>query len=119
MLVLRLVEQAEAALPNECVGFIVRKGPRCFILPLPALATPSRVYVHPDVLLDAAMALDCGGVELVATYHSHPDGTAEPSSNDNLFSAWSYTHVLLYRSAGQWATQIYAWSSSDAATADS
>ncbi|WAH44268.1 Mov34/MPN/PAD-1 family protein [Alicyclobacillus fastidiosus] len=118
-LVLRLAEQAEAALPNECVGFIVRKGPRCFILPIPAIATQSRVYVHPQVLLDAAMALDCGGAELVATYHSHPDGTAAPSSNDNLFSAWSRTHVLLYRSAGHWATQVYVWSSPDCNTFDS
>ncbi|WP_206915412.1 Mov34/MPN/PAD-1 family protein [Alicyclobacillus suci] len=105
-----LKQQAAFAWPNECVGFIVQTDLRWFVMPLPAQSGPQYVFVEPSTLLCAAEALDAAHVQVVAVYHSHPDGHACLSAADYQFSAWARTHFLLVRVDEGWHIQMFRWS---------
>lgn len=86
---------AKSMLPNECVGFIVKRSSELWVLPLPAKASIRHVQVSPQVIIDTAYALAEAGFQIVAAYHSHPGGQDRLSPLDDGFALWSHTHILL------------------------
>jgi len=80
-----ILEQAQAALPHECVGLIVGNSwetARALALRNVAKRPEAAYLAEPLMLLNALKALDDSGEALLAIYHSHPQGPATPSVID-------------------------------------
>ena len=84
----QLAAEARAAYPRECCGLIegVRAGDVIEALalhPTRNLATASdRFEIDPAEHIRLLRALRGTGRDIVGCYHSHPDGTPEPSPRD-------------------------------------
>ncbi len=66
----QIAAQAEAAYPNECCGFVIRRGQHARVFPVRNMSVNPRTEFHgaPE---DIAAAEDEG--ELLMAYHSHPN----------------------------------------------
>ena len=90
---------ARAAAPAECVGFLA--GREAFaataLFPLRNVAeSPERRYLaDPGGVARALKAIDADGLVLVAIYHSHPRGGAEPSRADLAGAAWDVPYLIV------------------------
>ena len=74
--------------PNECVGLVAgRDGEARRVHPaVNAAASPLRFEVDGPALWRLLDAIETGGDELQAIYHSHPRSEAYPSQTDVNFS---------------------------------
>ena len=107
---------AEAA-PEECCGFLLGRsadggGTRAEAV-LPArneapAARSTRFLISPEAVLLARRRARELGFDVVGYYHSHPDGTAEPSSHD-LEHAWPATSYLIVPAAAGVAGEPRSW----------
>lgn len=79
-----MVAHAREDLPNECCGMIGgRDGEATRVVPVEnAAASPLRYEMDPQGQYDALKAIEDGGDELVAIYHSHTRSAAYPSQTD-------------------------------------
>lgn len=87
-----MLVQARAELPNECCGFLAggfegegknRVGRATRILPLiNELASPVEYQAESKSLFRAHREMDQAGLEVLATYHSHPTSAPIPSKKD-------------------------------------
>jgi proteasome lid subunit RPN8/RPN11 len=79
-----IVDHARACSPQEGCGFLVgRSGSVDRFVPAPnILQSASAFEVDPVFLFDLFRGLRSSGEELVAIYHSHPNGPAIPSQRD-------------------------------------
>lgn len=67
--------------PRECCGVVVKEGGALVVRPLVNVSpTPTRAF-----LLSARDTMRLDDDEVVAVYHSHPDGLPLPSSEDRAF----------------------------------
>jgi len=87
----QLKAHAERVYPEECVGAVVRNASG-------ALEVREFQNVSPEprrrFLLSARDTLVLAQEDLVAIYHSHPDGSDQPSPED-LAQAWEGTWILV------------------------
>jgi proteasome lid subunit RPN8/RPN11 len=85
---IRIEEQARAAFPGECCGLmegICGDGAARALTLHPArnvAARHDRFEIHPEDHFAALKAARAGGHSLIGCYHSHPNGTPEPSATD-------------------------------------
>jgi [CysO sulfur-carrier protein]-S-L-cysteine hydrolase len=79
-----MVAHAREDLPNECCGMIGgRDGEATRVVRVEnAAASPLRYEMDPQGQYDALKAIEDGGEELVAIYHSHTRSPAYPSQTD-------------------------------------
>ena len=81
-----LLEEATRAHPQECCGLLLGQGARIDRV-VPAANVhpdPERHFeIDPATLIAAHRAERAGGRKLLGYYHSHPNGRAEPSAEDN------------------------------------
>jgi desampylase len=98
---LRLRMAALRALPHECCGALLGCGGRTAevrrVLRVPNRAPDPRgaYLILPEAVLRIESAATRAGFELLGFFHSHPDGSAEPSRRD-LASAWpGYLYVIV------------------------
>ncbi len=81
-----ILAHARAELPNEACGLLsgsLVDGPATTFHPARnAEASPLRYNVHPDDLVRITFAIEDGGEELVAIFHSHTLSPAVPSATD-------------------------------------
>ena len=90
----RIVDEAEAAYPGECCGLLVGQSRPAGETEI-ARTVPSRnrgkqrdrFEIDPALWVDLTRALHGGPARVVGLYHSHPDGSAQPSAID-LAAAW-------------------------------
>ena len=77
-------EHAIARLPEEACGVLAGRNGRCAsVIPLVnALHSPTRYAVAPEDLFDVLTTLNEKSWELLAIFHSHPQGEARPSATD-------------------------------------
>lgn len=87
--------------PRECVGALggrVAEGAAeaLALYPLANVSPdPERTYLaDPGHLLRALRAMEAGGLALVALYHSHPRGPAQPSVTDRRLAAYPVPYVI-------------------------
>lgn len=67
--------------PRECCGVVVREAGALQVRPLVNTSpTPTRAF-----LLSARDTMQLDADDLVAVYHSHPDGLPLPSGEDRAF----------------------------------
>jgi len=81
-----ILAHARAELPNEACGLLsgsLADGRATTFHPARnAEASPLRYNVHPDDLVRITFAIEDGGEELVAIFHSHTLSPAVPSATD-------------------------------------
>jgi proteasome lid subunit RPN8/RPN11 len=90
--------------PNEGVGLWVGHGGRVErIVPLPNLhEQPLSAYnADPQALIGALRGLEREGLELVAIYHSHPQGPPRPSQTDRSRAFWRVPYVIFALETGE------------------
>ena len=87
----QMADAAEAAYPAECCGLVIGRGKGQLIrvtrvVPVPNLMadTTDRFELDPAVRLQVERELRETGTKdrIVGHYHSHTDGTADPSATD-------------------------------------
>ena len=80
----QIVQHARTALPQEGCGLLTgRDGAATRFLPMTNLLQSATSYeMEPAELISAIRSLRVTGDSLLAIYHSHPRGPAEPSSRD-------------------------------------
>ena len=85
---------ASANLPEEACGLIGGVQGRAVIaLPITnELHSPVRFRMHPGEQLQAFLQFEKQGLDLLAIYHSHPDGPPHPSPTDT--EEFTYPGVL-------------------------
>jgi proteasome lid subunit RPN8/RPN11 len=94
----QLLIQASEASPLEIVGMLVGKDKKISqILPLQNIAvSPQTEFVaDPEGVLHALKHIRTQDLELVAFYHSHPNGPAKPSKTDVLQAKWDVPMLIL------------------------
>lgn len=81
-----MLSHARAELPNEACGLLAgdrRAGTATsFHAARNEHASPWRFSVHPEDLVRLVVGFETSGVDLVAVFHSHVSGPAEPSATD-------------------------------------
>jgi proteasome lid subunit RPN8/RPN11 len=83
-LVEELIVHARDELPNECCGMVGgTDGGASVVIPVVnSAASPLRFEMEPQGQYDALKAIEDGGGELLAIYHSHTRSAAYPSQTD-------------------------------------
>jgi proteasome lid subunit RPN8/RPN11 len=80
-----LVAEAAAAAPNECCGLLLGRPGRIAAIAVAAnvAAHPERAFeIDPATLLRVHREARGAGHAIVGHYHSHPDGSPQPSLRD-------------------------------------
>lgn len=79
-----MLAQVTALYPEEACGLIGgRSGHAERLYPVEnILHSPVAYEMEPLQQIRAMLAIEAEGMELLAIYHSHPDGPARPSSSD-------------------------------------
>jgi proteasome lid subunit RPN8/RPN11 len=79
-----MLAQLTALYPEEGCGLIAgRDGQALRLYPVEnRLHSPVAYEMEPAQQVRAIVALEAEGLELLAIYHSHPDGPARPSATD-------------------------------------
>jgi proteasome lid subunit RPN8/RPN11 len=100
-----MLAHLDACLPEEGCGLLggLRRRSSMVIPVRNALQSPLGFQMDPAELVRAMFQLEQEGVDLLAIYHSHPDGVAYPSNIDiagNLYP--KVIHIIFAHEAGGW-----------------
>ncbi|HEX4670057.1 MAG TPA: M67 family metallopeptidase [Solirubrobacterales bacterium] len=120
-LVDEMVAHAREDLPNECCGMVGgRDGEATEVIRVTnAAATPLRYEMDPQEQYNALKAIEEGGGELLAIYHSHTKSAAYPSQTDvNQAVAWPEQIYVIISLADQEAPDVKAYLLKDLRIAD-
>lgn len=105
----QIIRHLEDVLPEEGCGLIAgTEGLAQTVYPVRnSLASPIAYEMEPVEQLEAMLDLENRGLDLLAIYHSHPHGPAEPSETDismayypeaaYLIISWDRNHKLTAR----------------------
>lgn len=111
-LVEEMVAHAREDLPNECCGMLGgRDGEATSVLRVEnSAASPLRYEMDPQGQFDALKAIEDGGDELLAIYHSHTKSAAYPSQTDvNQAVAWPEQIYVIISLADAEAPDVRAY----------
>ncbi|MDI9259877.1 Mov34/MPN/PAD-1 family protein [Alicyclobacillus sendaiensis] len=107
-----LEAQVRQSLPLECAGLLVIRGGRTWAMALPTTASAMGFAVHPRLWVETLTILEHRGIEIWATYHSHPGGRLRPSRRDHALH-WTSKRLLLLAPSGlHVAIAQYEWTAS-------
>jgi proteasome lid subunit RPN8/RPN11 len=116
-----MVAHAREDLPNECCGLIGGvEGEATEVIRVEnAAASPLRYEMDPKAQYDAYTAIEGGGKELLAIYHSHTKSAAYPSQTDvNQAVAWPDQIYVIVSLADPEAPDVKAFWLKDMKIAD-
>lgn len=99
----RMLERARAALPEECCGLLVgrRSGDAAHVKRTVAadnIATGDKTrnyQIDWQTLFETTRQTRDGDEEIVGFYHSHPDGSTEPSIKDTSLAWVDHDYVII------------------------
>lgn len=98
-------DQMQAALPEEACGLLSGRGARVeAVYPLENAAhSPTRFIIDPSEQVEAMLAMEANRQELLAVYHSHPQGPPHPSGTDIREAGYlGIVHLIWFRSGQAW-----------------
>ena len=97
-----ILEHARAALPGECVGLLFgQEGNIKRRVPLTNVAeSSSRYFAEPTELFVALREAESKGDDLLAIYHSHPNGRQTPSEIDVKEVRYDAAHLIVVPQLG-------------------
>lgn len=117
MLVLRRDQEifmhnhVEACLPEEGCGLIggINGQAELVVAVTNAEHSATRFYMDERELVSALLAIEEAHFELVAIFHSHPNGPPEPSKTDVQSSPNhpGVLSVILIKDGGEWQTRAF------------
>ncbi len=116
-----MVAHAREDLPNECCGLIGGSGEAAtsVIRVANSAASPLRYEMDPQEQYNALKAIEEGGDELLAIYHSHTKSAAHPSQTDvNQAVAWPEQIYVIVSLADEEAPDVKAYLLKDLRIAD-
>jgi [CysO sulfur-carrier protein]-S-L-cysteine hydrolase len=116
-----MVAHAREDLPNECCGMVGgRNGEAETVIRVAnSAASPLRYEMDPQEQYDALKAIEDGGGELLAIYHSHTKSAAYPSQTDvNQAVAWPEQVYLIVSLADPEAADVKGYLLRDLSIAD-
>jgi proteasome lid subunit RPN8/RPN11 len=116
-----MVAHAREDLPNECCGMVGgRNGEAETVIRVAnSAASPLRYEMDPQEQYDALKAIEDGGGELLAIYHSHTKSAAYPSQTDvNQAVAWPEQVYLIVSLADPEAADVKGYLLKDLRIAD-
>lgn len=120
-LVDEMVAHAREDLPNECCGMVGgRDGEATEVIRVAnAAASPLRYEMDPQEQYNALKAIEDGGGELLAIYHSHTKSAAYPSQTDvNQAVAWPDQVYAIVSLANPESPEVKAYLLKDLKIAD-
>jgi len=100
-----MLREAERLAPQEACGLGAgRDGYLQVVLPVNnELHSPTRYRMDPVEQLMAFQWIDENGLDLVAIYHSHPEGPGEPSETDRSEAYYPESvYLILSRQGDSW-----------------
>lgn len=104
-LIQEVTSRAERGKPEEVCGWLAGKGNRVIhAYPVPNAANdPEHSFrMEPEAQLRAMREIQEAGLDLTATYHSHPRTPAEPSARDLALAAYPDSfHVIVSLAGGR------------------
>jgi proteasome lid subunit RPN8/RPN11 len=110
------LEHVLDCLPDEACGLIggLRAadgaGLAQMILPVEnSLHSPTRFRMEPAAQLQAMLAIESGGLDLLAIFHSHPNGPPVPSITDRAEFAYPGSLVVIFAPSAR-AQGLSHWS---------
>jgi proteasome lid subunit RPN8/RPN11 len=108
---LSMRQRVQAATPFEACGLLVGRGREVGrVIPIENVAPSAHRYrMNPAQQIQAQFDMEANGVELLAIYHSHPEGGKQPSAID--IAEWRYPGVctvIWSRVAGLWDCNAHA-----------
>lgn len=95
-----------ACLPEEACGILSGTQDQVVVSVIPItneLHSPTTFQMAPVEQIQAFLQLEMNNLEMIAVYHSHPNGPAQPSESD--IDQFSYPGVLQLI----WSFQDSAW----------
>ncbi|HEU4682081.1 MAG TPA: M67 family metallopeptidase [Gemmatimonadales bacterium] len=104
----------EGAYPAECCGVVAgHPGEVKEVIKLVPMMNrrtddPHRYLISPDDLRRVESELRSSGLEVLGSYHSHPDHPAAPSAFDTEH-AWPWYSYVIVRVAGGRAAEVTSW----------
>ena len=116
-----MVAHAREDLPNECCGMIGGSDEEATLVIRVAnsAASPLRYEMDPQEQYNALKAIEDGGDELLAIYHSHTKSAAYPSQTDvNQAVAWPEQIYVIVSLADEEAPDVKAYLLKDLRIAD-
>jgi proteasome lid subunit RPN8/RPN11 len=116
-----MVAHAREDLPNECCGMIGGSdGEATSVIRVAnSAASPLRYEMDPQEQYNALKAVEDGGDELLAIYHSHTKSAAYPSQTDvNQAVAWPEQIYVIVSLADERAPDVKAYLLKDLRIAD-
>jgi len=116
-----MVAHAREDLPNECCGMVGGSDGRAtsVVRVENSAASPLRFEMDPQGQYDALKAIEDGGGELLAIYHSHTKSPAYPSQTDvNQAVAWPEQVYVIVSLADAEAPDVKAYLLQDMKIAD-
>jgi proteasome lid subunit RPN8/RPN11 len=79
----KVIQHATDSLPAEACGLLVGRNVGSRFIPITNTAASAREYeMDPSELIATMRSLRDSGEQLIAIFHSHPHGPAEPSKTD-------------------------------------
>ena len=102
-------QHVAAEAPLEACGLIAGQGGMsAAVYPIPnALHSPTRYRMDPRAQVQTMFALEAAGLELLAIYHSHPQGPPLPSATD-LHEATYAVPYLIWSPIGEtWLVRAF------------
>jgi proteasome lid subunit RPN8/RPN11 len=110
-LISEIIAHAEEGAPEEVCGWLVGKGNRVVrAYPIPNVAEnpDCNFRMEPEAQLATTLETREAGLELTATYHSHPRTPAEPSARDLALAAYPDSfHVIVSLTDGRPKVRCY------------
>ncbi len=110
-LISKIIAHAEEGAPEEVCGWLAGKGNRVVrAYPvLNAAENPDRNFrMEPAAQLSTMLEIREAGLDLTATYHSHPRTSAEPSARDLALAAYPDSfHVIVSLADGRPKVRCY------------
>jgi len=78
-----VIQHAKSVWPNEACGLLAGRGQADRFIPMKNISPDPRQYeMDPAELIPALRGFRDSGEQLLAIFHSHPHGPAEPSMTD-------------------------------------
>jgi proteasome lid subunit RPN8/RPN11 len=113
-LVEEIRRQGEGAYPAECCGVLggylgeVKEVSRLLPMRNSRDDDPHRYIISPDDLRLAEAELRSAGLEVLGSYHSHPDHPAAPSAFDTEHAWPWYSYIIVRVDQGR-AAELTSW----------
>jgi proteasome lid subunit RPN8/RPN11 len=103
-------EHVHDSLPEEACGLVAGQE-RQVVCVYPVeniLHSPVRFRMNPEIQIKVFMEMERKNWDILAIYHSHPEGPEHPSPTDIVESSYPQAvHLIWFRAAGQWRCRGY------------